>query len=374
MGGDIMAIHIKEFNIGAFKGIENLSLKELNHINILTGDNNTGKTSVLELLYTINNPEQLKYWYSNRLGLYSYKGMPYNYLINLFPVDYGLEHSINYRYTDCYDAEHRVDVLGEIEELLMTQQEIMKYEYETLTGKTVDNMTFGEKDEINRVIEIKKLNINIKKDLSTGNTLNIFDFESRLRSSLISNNEFKITYISPVAHSEITPLNISNILSSRDLSEEMIAILQEFDENIININAIERNGYVEYMVMTKNHKNALPLNFYGDGMKKALLLLSSMLYSKDGVLLLDEFETAIHTSAMDHIFSWLLNSALKLNVQVFLTSHSKEAINKVLRCDKEICDKISYYTLFNYEGKNLVRKLSCDDAIKLQDQGGMDIR
>ena len=77
---------------------------------------------------------------------------------------------------------------------------------------------------------------------------------------------------------------------------------------------------------------------------------------------------------MDHIFSWLLNSAIKLNVQVFLTSHSKEAINKVLRCDESISDKISYYTLFSYEGKNLVRRLSCSEAIKLQDQGGMDIR
>ena len=109
-------------------------------------------------------------------------------------------------------------------------------------------------------------------------------------------------------------------------------------------------------------------------MKKSLSLLCAMINSRNGILLVDEFETAIHTSAMDHVFSWLLKSAIKLNVQVFLTSHSKEAINKVLRCDESLSDKISYYTLFNYEGKNLVRKLSCREAIKLQDQGGMDIR
>ena len=32
-------------------------------------------------------------------------------------------------------------------------------------------------------------------------------------------------------------------------------------------------------------------------MKKAILLMSAVIAAKDGILLLDEFETAIHTSA-----------------------------------------------------------------------------
>ena len=43
-----MAIHLQEFDIHRFRGIHNLELKDLNHINIITGDNNTGKTSLLE--------------------------------------------------------------------------------------------------------------------------------------------------------------------------------------------------------------------------------------------------------------------------------------------------------------------------------------
>lgn len=42
-----MTIHLQEFDIHQFRGIHNLELKDLNHINIITGDNNTGKTSVL---------------------------------------------------------------------------------------------------------------------------------------------------------------------------------------------------------------------------------------------------------------------------------------------------------------------------------------
>lgn len=80
---------------------------------------------------------------------------------------------------------------------------------------------------------------------------------------------------------------------------------------------------------------------YGDGMKKAILLMSAVVKAKNGILLLDEFETAIHTSAMNKTFHWILRTCRKLNVQVFLTSHSKEAIDKVLKCAPEIQDDIA---------------------------------
>lgn len=136
-------------------------------------------------------------------------------------------------------------------------------------------------------------------------------------------------YVSPVEHAT-NALYLNEILSNPELYEQLLSILKEFDNNIINISALksESSPYSpEYMILTKNHQNALPLNAYGDGMKKALLLLSAIVKSRGGILLLDEFETAIHTSAMDSVFSWLLNSALKLDVQVFLTSHSLSLIH-----------------------------------------------
>lgn len=45
-----MAQHVRELFIHGYKGIHELKLEQLNSINILTGDNNSGKTSILELL------------------------------------------------------------------------------------------------------------------------------------------------------------------------------------------------------------------------------------------------------------------------------------------------------------------------------------
>ena len=96
----------------------------------------------------------------------------------------------------------------------------------------------------------------------------------------------------------------------------------------INYDNSEENGRRRgvYKILSKSHKKALPLNVYGDGMKKAVLLMSAVIAAEDGVLLIDEFETAIHTSAMENTFRWILETCRKLNMQVFVTSHSKEAI------------------------------------------------
>ena len=57
-----MAQHIKELFIHEYKGIHELKLEQLNSINILTGDNNSGKTSILELLSTVERPQREDCW------------------------------------------------------------------------------------------------------------------------------------------------------------------------------------------------------------------------------------------------------------------------------------------------------------------------
>ena len=54
-----MAIHVKNVTIEAYRGISNLKLDNLNHINVLTGDNNSGKTCVMEVLSYIESPEYI---------------------------------------------------------------------------------------------------------------------------------------------------------------------------------------------------------------------------------------------------------------------------------------------------------------------------
>lgn len=366
-----MEKHIQEFNINAYKGIHDLKLKDLNMINILTGDNNSGKTSVLELLSTLDNPENTGSWVlcSRMDSLRIRERLYFNGFFNMFPIDAEEDKKeISYTFIDSDNKLNTVELKAEIEETQIPEREMYR-----LNGLKKTGGRKTEEEIIDAVYMFLFTYINGK----VVNKDRIYDFQTRI-SRFINKKAyfFRTVYVSPVDHAR-NLFTLNDILSDSELYEEMLQILRAFDENIINVNALkdDRNPFnTEYMILTKNHPKALPLNAYGDGMKKALLLLSAVVRARDGILLLDEFETAIHTSAMDSIFSWLFKSALKLNVQVFLTSHSKEAIEKVLKCDAELQQYINLYTLYNYESKNYVRIMNCQEAINAKDNLGLELR
>ena len=285
----------------------------------------------------------------------------------MFPIDNDKK-EISYSFMDTNNVINNVTLSAEIEETQIFEREMYQ-----LNGLLKADSSKQEDEMLDTFCMHLSTYINDKQESEDM----IYDFQTRI-SKFINKKArfFKTTFVSPVDHAD-SILNLNPILSDPELYEEMLNILQIFDKNIININALKNDSspfVTEYMVLTKSHSKALPLTAYGDGMKKAMLLLSAVIKSCNGILLLDEFETAIHTSAMDSIFSWLLRSAVKLNVQVFLTSHSKEAIEKVLQCSTELQPYINLYTLYNFEGKNYVRRMTCQEAINAKDNLGLELR
>ena len=54
-----MAIYISQFGVDHFRGIHNLKIDNINHVNIIAGDNNCGKTSILEAMLLFRNPSDI---------------------------------------------------------------------------------------------------------------------------------------------------------------------------------------------------------------------------------------------------------------------------------------------------------------------------
>ena len=53
---------ISKISIKSYRGIDNLELNDLRQINILTGDNNSGKTSILEVINIFGQPDLFRSW------------------------------------------------------------------------------------------------------------------------------------------------------------------------------------------------------------------------------------------------------------------------------------------------------------------------
>lgn len=364
-----MAIHLKDFEIHQYKGIQALKLESLNSINLLTGNNNCGKTSVLEILSTVDNPQDMGSWIlcSRLSNVPARRRLFYNGFYHMFPIDID-EKLISYTYKDKHRKSNTVVLKAEFEKTQISESEMYRINRLMSTSKRPTDEEFVDTICMHLYTYFNDELVN--EDL-------IYDFQNMMTAFVDKKKTFvRTTYVSPVDHAQGT-IFLSQIMSDPELYEELISILREFDDSIISVNAVNNDSApyaTEYQILTKKHEKALPLNSYGDGMKKALLLLSAVVKSRDGILLLDEFETAIHTSAMNTIFTWLLKSALKLNVQVFLTSHSKEAIDKLLKVDSELQPFINLYTLYDYKGKNYVRMMRCHEAINAQDNLGLELR
>ena len=421
---------INSINIETFRGISNLKLDNLAEINILTGDNNSGKTSILEILQSLEEPDSFKIWRTLlRRGTFINRGLSYyEGFYDLFNIN-DEKKIIKY---NVQSEEKNIKVVitadkSEEEVRIKPETEFFKESYSQLFE---DGQMEFDRVEILSKLDLKLYINENKKDemVLYENQIQISNENQELDNELKRN----IVYISPIRHAEgglflnnvldnpdlyeemldilkeyddgiisinydsknergmnrgvyISPIRhaegglfLNNVLDNPDLYEEMLDILKEYDDGIISINYDSKNergmNRGVYKILSRSSQKALPLNVYGDGMKKAILLMSAVIKAKNGILLLDEFETAIHTSAMDKTFRWILQTCKKLNVQVFLTSHSKEAIDKILKCAPEMRKDMAVYTLSKVNEKSVARRLSGDKAIEVQDHMGLELR
>jgi AAA15 family ATPase/GTPase len=71
-----------------------------------------------------------------------------------------------------------------------------------------------------------------------------------------------------------------------------------------------------------------------------------MFSHENTTIYLDEIENGIHFKNIDKLWEIILNVSKKQNIQVFITTHSKECINSYYKVSKEMEEKdISFINL-----------------------------
>ena len=80
------------------------------------------------------------------------------------------------------------------------------------------------------------------------------------------------------------------------------------------------------IVRTSDFKNPVTFRSFGDGMNRLFGIILSLVNARGGLLLIDEFESGLHHSVQFEVWKMILELAGDLDVQVFATSHSWDAI------------------------------------------------
>ena len=364
---------ISELTIEKFRGIDNLKLDNLGKINIIAGENNTGKTSILEVIESLQGPNNLRAW--RVLGKREGNNGPrmyttvYDTMKSMFPINNEMNKTY-ISYSGKNDEKFfSVQLSGQFSDTILSDEQL------NANGGYIVHENKNEYEHNEYETSVLDIQYIINGENCGEDKIYSIQRGAQYIDNGIVNIINNVVYVSPTQHANNT-LYLNALMTNPELYEQFVDIMREFDPDFISINSVEeeRTFTRKYVVLSKKFKEGLILNAYGDGMKKAMLLLSAVLKAKNGILLLDEFETAIHISVMGNVFKWIMENAVKLNVQIFMTSHSLEAIDSVLKCSPEMQKDIRMITLVNTENGVKARNVDAIKAIQLMDEYGLELR
>jgi AAA domain, putative AbiEii toxin, Type IV TA system len=108
--------------------------------------------------------------------------------------------------------------------------------------------------------------------------------------------------------------------------DHVVAAMRLVEPQIERIAFTGRSREADVIVRQSTHKQPVPLGSLGEGTRRMLALSIFLSRASGGVLLIDEIDTGLHYSTLESTWRLVVETAKRLNVQVFATSHSGDCM------------------------------------------------
>jgi AAA domain, putative AbiEii toxin, Type IV TA system/AAA ATPase domain len=366
--------------IDGFRGLRHLRLDGLGRINILVGENNSGKTSVLEALSILCNAFE-----------------PYEWVSMVRRRDFGrLDETRIQSLRWCFpqtgqlaDPEHvfegectmSCDGTVPFKTLRVTYRDIVgdpdPRETERRRRGLVAEGKEGEDEEVGDTEPRRGAEITHFVGTLIPNVAQIWE-DAALHVGLPR------SFRTPVATETLTPYSYqinrvqvryhSRYLFGTD-RDIVLDLIREFDPEITDLKQASFRGMRPALYLNHKRLGPAPLSIFGDALRRAVLLAGTLLSLKGGgILMIDEIETGIHVKALQRVFRWLTDVARRLNVQVVATTHSLEAVDAMaLSAGDSLGDVVTFH-LDQTEQETRVKRIDGELLLRLRRERGLDVR
>ncbi len=298
-----------------FRGIKHLEIKGLNRINLLGGKNNSGKTSVLEVVQFLACPFNSEN-YAN---------------LNLAREYHKEEENIE---TFFYELDKQNRVLIQ----------------DTSSGKTIQ--IFDQKANTS-ALSNNSNNVLIKipdqDDVKFIYYFNGNSYHLPEGKQFIDNLNKNYSTNSIFLHSTQNflpdlPLQIKKIKIEKEI-RKIVEVLNQVDQRIVEIDIFDEVIFVDIGL-----KRLIPIQLAGDGLKRILSIVVGMYKTRGGIMLIDEVDIGLHYSVQEIMWQAIFKASLDFQVQVFATTHSTDCIMAFAQIAKQ--NKVNlanYYRLDRHE-------------------------
>ncbi|ANO49402.1 putative ATPase [Flavobacterium columnare] len=298
------------FKVENFKKFDALEVKNIGQFNLIVGDNNVGKTCLLEALLV--EVDKIELPFGGNIGN----------TISLENLFYSL---VNRRVVK---AE---DVLS-----LFDNKKIDVFSYFSKDGNDI-KFNFNDKQS---TIENSTQFIKIPYFVSIEkNELIETDFSEKF--FLRSKADFNYPMVCFI-NQDFDLLSLYNRLSTKSEKDYLINTLKVVFPTIQNVEFKEDyKGISKTFIFTFEDKDEfIPLNYLGDGFKRIFYVVLKALSLKGKRLMIDEIEIGIHHSRQKDFFINLFKICKELDVQLFATTHSKECAENFVEAGKILDESI----------------------------------
>ena len=331
--------HLTYFKVENFKCFESFEMDDIGQFNLIVGDNNVGKTSVLEALLFDEDVSALNKSFQEIIRSRN---------------NYG-------------DNSHIFDISNFIFSW-NSQQKKINYTIE-LSGKIKNNyeLFFKKIRELSEPeLSLLKTDPFIALTQIQGEAINLDDWAlvwkvNQTLKKVITNRHFTqradeyipIIYLKSIYDEYLAKMFSYQLKDNKNLTKSLVQnlnLLINGVENITTNNAMIP-GTTLVMLDLKQISNQVPLSSQGEGGIKFLRILLDMMENKNMRLMIDEIDSGIHFSRMKEFLKAILQTAnsSENNTQLFMTTHSQECIKyfkeALEELGKEYQDKARHFLL-----------------------------
>ncbi len=309
--------HINNITIENFRQFDKLEVNGLKRVNFLIGQNNCGKTSLLEALFISINPINTR----ALLTISQFRNviLDTSFMVNLFrdlnedkikfTVDYlddSYEISISPDKNAVFNAERNKVNLNTINYIPINNKH---YDYNAIS-RTNLSKKFVAKLLLEPAVNFPPgINLPPSVNLHSNATYDTIGESTKLGKIFTPNANI-------VSEDDIIPI------MERGEESEIIKLLKLFDEKIENILPFGYKGiYIEL-----ENKKRFPISIMGDGFKKYLSIVCALLVGNLSYLLIDEIENGLHYSNQKHLLRAIFKLSKERDIQIFVSTHSYETL------------------------------------------------
>jgi AAA15 family ATPase/GTPase len=309
--------HFSEIKISKYKKFQNFELKNLNRINLFAGKNNAGKTTLLEAVLLLSNQTNYRAIFEitmKRAKHIESNTETFSLLIQSIPEFLEIEGKIHSKNTKIH------------------YQSIKEEENGVISANRLK--VFSEFGEDKQSTEVLIESFGAIKELAT-----IGKNKKLLRS--VYSSPFSASHSELVEACHTMSLNSFERNGERFIAKDRIIqfIKNYIDPKIRYIEMDQKNFKV-----THEELETMFLWEYGEGLQRVFYIALLFAYAENGIVCIDEFENAVYFGLLKEFTKLVQELAIEFNVQVFLTTHSKECVDAFVLNEYRTED-ISAYTL-----------------------------